>query len=128
MDPFLLSGNKGTKEITSINILATASFPKFQLAQRKTTCGYVAQKDIFREPIANGITIQDGTRRLLPCKKDYILTTGNRVRDGHTVKPAYEGNGRKTSSIFQRPTNTGDILVPADSMYAFRNNKLGMVY
>ena len=102
MDPFLLSGNKGTKEITSINILATASFPKFQLAQRKTTCGYVAQKDIFREPIANGITIQDGTRRLLPCKKDYILTTGNRVRDGHTVKPAYEGNGRKNKQHFPK--------------------------
>ena len=54
-DPFLLSGNLGKTEITSQAILATASFPKFQLAQRKATFGYAEQKSIYKEPIANRI-------------------------------------------------------------------------
>ena len=127
-DPFLLSGNAGTKEITSQEILATASFAKFQLAQRDSRFGQVQQKDICLEPIANNITIQDGSRRLLPCKKDYIVTTGNRGKDEHTVRACYEGNGRNTTSIFTRPPNDGDILIQTDSMYAGRPNKLGMVY
>jgi|TARA_R110000772_G_scaffold19886_1_gene55284 hypothetical protein len=127
-DPFLLSGNLGKTEITSQAILATASFPKFQLAQRKATFGYAEQKSIYKEPIANGITIQDGSRRVLPCKKDYIVTVGNRTKDAHTVKPSYDGNGRHTSSIFPRPKNIGDLLTPADSMYSSRQNALGMVY
>ena len=127
-DPFLLSGNAGTKEITSQDILATASFAKFQLAQRDSRFGHVEQKDIYHEPIANNITIQDGSRRLLPCKKDYIVTIGNRRKDEHTVRACYEGNGRNTNSIFPRPPNDGDILIPTDSMYAGRLNKLGMVY
>ena len=119
-DPFLLSGNIGTKEITSQDILATASFAKFQLAQRDSRFGQVEQKDIYHEPIANNITIQDGSRRLLPCKTDYIVTSGNRT--------CYEGNGRNTNSIFTRPPNNGNILIPTDSMYAGRLNKLGLVY
>ena len=93
-DPFLLSGNIGTKEITSQDILATASFAKFQLAQRDSRFGQVEQKDIYHEPIANNITIQDGSRRLLPCKKDYIVTTGNRRKDEHTVRACYETDKR----------------------------------
>ena len=127
-DPFLLSGNTGTKEITSQNILARASFGKFQLAQRDSHFGQVEQKDIYHEPIANNITIQDGSRRLLPCKTDYIVTSGNRRKDEHTVRACYEGNGRNTKSIFTRPPNNGNILIPTDSMYAGRLNKLGVVY
>ena len=127
-DPFLLSGNAGTKEITSQDILATASFAKFQLAQRDSHFGHVEQKDIYHEPIANNITIQDGSRRLLPCKTDYIVTSGNRRKDEHTVRASYEGNGRNTNSIFTRPPNNGNILIPTDSMYAGRLNKLGLVY
>lgn len=127
-DPFILSGNIGTKEITSQNILPTASFAKFQLAQRDSHFGHVEQTDIYKEPIANNITIQDGSRRLLPCKTDYIVTTGNRRKDEHTVRACYEGNGRNTTSIFTRPPNNGNILIPTDSMYAGRLNKLGLVY
>jgi len=126
-DPFL-SGNAGTKEITSQDILATASFAKFQLAQRDSHFGHVEQKDIYHEPIANNITIQDGSRRLLPRKTDYIVTSGNRRKDEHTVRASYEGNGRNTNSIFTRPPNNGNILIPTDSMYAGRLNKLGLVY
>ena len=53
---------------------------------------------------------------------------GNRVKEQQTVKACYEGNGRHTNSIFSRPDNTGDILIPTDSMFASRRNKLGMVY
>ena len=38
------------------------------------------------------------------------------------------GNGRNTNSIFTRPPNDGDILIPTDSMYAGRMNKLGIVF
>ena len=127
-DPFLLSGNIGTKEITSQNILATASFGKFQLAQRDSHFGHVDPKQIYHEPTANNITILDGSRRLLPCKTDYIVTGGNRRKDEYVVRPSYEGNGRNTTSMFPRPPNNGNILIPSDSMYAGRLNKLGMVY
>ena len=50
MDPFYLNGLTGAKEITSQNILATASFAKFQLAQRDSRFGQVEQKDIYHEP------------------------------------------------------------------------------
>ena len=128
MNPFLLSGNAGTKEITSLDILPTASFQKIQLARRDARFGHVEQKEIYNEPIANNITIQDGSRRLLPCKTDYIVTNGNRRKDEHTVRASYEGNGRNTNSMFPRPPNNGNILIPTDSMYAGRLNKLGMVY
>lgn len=93
---------------------------KFQLAQRDSHFGQVEPKDIYHEPIANNITIQDGSRRLLPCKKDYIVTTGNRKKDEHTVRACYEGNGRNTTSIFTGLTTChlgSDTLVARGHMF-----------
>ena len=124
-DPFLIAGLQGTKEITSQQILAPASFSKTQLTNRDSHFGL--DTNVYHEPIANNITIQDMTRRPLPTKKDYIVTVGNRIKEEQIVKPSYEGVARNTSSDFPRPPNDGALLIPTDSMYADRLNRLGIV-
>ena len=65
-------------------------------------------------------------RRVEGCRTDLMVKTGRPVKDAIKVLPSYHGVGRGTSSVFPRPANDGPLLVPVDSQFQSRPNRLGL--
>ena len=124
-DIWLRNGIMGKKAIDNSTIGVRASAPTHtQLTKRNTDFGV----DIGRNhtSVANDITMYNNFRRVEGCRTDLQVKTGRPVPDKQKVLPSYHGVARNTSSVFPRPANDGPLLVPVDSQFIARPNKLGL--
>ena len=124
-DIWLRNGLMGKKAIDNSVIGVSASAPTHtQLTKRNTSFGI----DIGRNhtSVANDITMYNNFRRVEGCRTDLMVKTGRPVKDQQKVLPSYHGVARGTSSVFPRPANNGPLLVPVDSQFIARPNKLGL--
>ena len=124
-DIWLRNGIMGNKAIDNSVIGVRASAPTHtQLTKRNTDFGV----DIGRNhtSVANDITMYNNFRRVEGCRTDLQITVGRPVKDQQKVLPSYHGVARNTSSVFPRPANNGPLLVPVDSQFIARPNKLGL--
>tara|TARA_R100000935_G_scaffold58878_1_gene98943 strand:+ start:3576 stop:3962 length:387 start_codon:yes stop_codon:yes gene_type:complete len=124
-DIWLRNGILGNKSIDNSVIGVSASAPTHtQLTKRNTSFGI----DIGRNytSVANDITMYNNFRRVEGCRTDLQVKTGRPVKDAIKVLPSYHGVARNTSSVFPRPANDGPLLVPVDSQFIARPNKLGL--
>ena len=124
-DIWLRNGIMGKKSIDNSVIGVSASAPTHtQLTKRNATFGV----DIGRNntSVATDITMYNNFRKVEGCRMDYISKSGRAPKDQQKVLPSYHGVGRHTSSVFPRFANNGPLLVPVDSEFIGRPNKLGL--
>jgi hypothetical protein len=125
-DPWIFNGTLGKKSIGPNEILATASAPsRVPLTQRKAAWGVDLGKNEFNSP-ATDITMFNNYRREDNCRTDLMVQAGRPPRAKHILLPSQHGVGRHQTSIFPRAENNGALLIPADSRFSTRPNKLGL--
>tara|TARA_R100000541_G_scaffold1635_2_gene6421 strand:- start:1266 stop:1655 length:390 start_codon:yes stop_codon:yes gene_type:complete len=125
-DIWLRNGIMGKKAIDNSTIGVSVGAPsRIQLTKRNTDFGV----DLGRNEhsgVANNITMYNNFTREEGCRTDLMVKTGRPDKDQLKVLPSYHGVGRNTSSIFPRPSNDGPLLIPVDSQFQSRPNKLGL--
>ena len=104
---------------------------QLELLRKKGTDGYLCphslKKNIYKPPMLNGTTTIDASRRVLSCRDDLRYIDGKKPKAERSLHPSVIG--RKLKPIFTKGgyINNYPVLIPADSMFAGRNNKLGLV-
>ncbi|AGM15759.1 hypothetical protein PGVV14_0013 [Preplasmiviricota sp. Gezel-14T] len=125
-DIWIRNGILGSKAIdNSIIGVAVGAPSRIQLTKRNATFGV----DLGRNEhsgVATNITMYNNYTREEGCRMDYVVKSGRAPKEAQKVLPSYHGVARNTSSVFPRPSNDGPLLVPIDSQFQSRPNKLGL--
>ena len=99
--------NKGIQVVEHDIVPRATSHTRSIVSNRTQLYNLKRLDDLYIEPTANAITVQDTSRQVVGCKPTVIV--GRKRVAEHKVEASYLGVGRGTSSIFPRPANNGKI-------------------
>jgi len=117
--PSIYSGITGKKDIV-VNV-PNAGFIKPNLTNKKPLQAF---QENYKPKMFSESLGCDTSRRVLSCRNDLRVKVGKKLKEKSTVKPSYEGVGRKTVSIFERPVNDLPLMPTYDSNDISRLSKL----
>ncbi len=128
MIPPKIQGLDGRSEPTPFDLIPPRHSGNEILKSRNPLLGYQDGIQQAIPPMLNDLTAQPSHRQMIMCRNELRVKV---LRNPKTLGKNFaynslQGVSRNESSIFPKPKNNHNLLIPADNLVIHKKSKLGL--